>query len=273
MKWWFVFSVVIQLACLGCVSGDNSGSSKVGVSAFYLETEVDSPLLWEEVLNDALSRRVFELYSSHTMLEYSELTRLEGTRIRYKIYRSGTNVVFVGDFPSVGVSTRFVVHEDPLCNRVLILETGVVCIDGNSQSVKDSFEVDVNISENLVKHYFLRAFNPMEVYPFLGEALKKAFAAQAEFCIVAPMIKTDGSVLVYTGNEFWSVELPLITDPENIKLFCEYPAMFIRPFETFPFEDFWESDNLHLDETQYWHSYFSKLLEQVFLKCSFIYLR
>lgn len=273
MKSWFIFSVVFQLACLGCVSESMRASFKIGASAFYPGAEVASSLLWEEVLNDALSKRAFVLYSSHTMLEYSELTRLEGTRARYKIYRSGTNVVWVCDFPFAGASTRFAVHEDTVCKRVLILETGDSCIDGCAQSAEDSFEVDVNISENLVKHYVMRSFSPTEVYPFLGEALKNTFEHQAEFCIVAPMIKTDTSILVYTCNGFWILELPLITDSEDIKCFCEHPAMFVRPFETFPLDDFWESDNLHFDETQYWHSYFLKLFEQGFLKSSFIYLK
>ena len=104
MKSWFIFSVVFQLACLGCVSESMRASFKIGASAFYPGAEVASSLLWEEVLNDALSKRAFVLYSSHTMLEYSELTRLEGTRARYKIYRSGTNVVRVCDFPFAGAS-------------------------------------------------------------------------------------------------------------------------------------------------------------------------
>ena len=191
-----------------------------------------------------------------------------------KINRTETNVVWVCDFPLAGESTKFTVHEDPVRKRMLITETGDMCQDGCTQLAGDRFEVSVNVSENLVKHYIHRTYNPVECYPFLEEAVKKVFGPRSEFCLVAPMLKTDSSVMIYTCNGgFWNLTLPLVTDIENIKCFCEYPAMFVVAVESFPLDDFWESVNLSTDEAKYWHSYFLKLFELGFLKCSFIYMK
>ena len=195
-------------------------------------------------------------------------------RKEMKINRTETNVVWVCDFPLAGESTKFTVHEDPVRKRMLITETGDMCQDGCTQLAGDRFEVSVNVSENLVKHYIHRTYNPVECYPFLEEAVKKVFGPRSEFCLVAPMLKTDSSVMIYTCNGgFWNLTLPLVTDIENIKCFCEYPAMFVVAVESFPLDDFWESVNLSTDEAKYWHSYFLKLFELGFLKCSFIYMK
>ena len=87
-------SAMVQCLCVGCLSvtGSNEKVCLVGDQAYFVATNTTSASFWESVLNDALSRMAFDLYSTHTKKEYLELIALEGKHIRYKIYQESERV-------------------------------------------------------------------------------------------------------------------------------------------------------------------------------------
>ena len=248
----------------GCASVDCDPMYEVAGTAFYATTNTTSAAFWESVLNDALSKRAFVLYSTHTKKEYLGLVALEGRHIHCKIHQPRKGVFWVHDFPAQGNFCRFAVHDYSARGGAFAVETGdsspspdEVCGE------RGAFEVDVEISKNLVAHYMRHSFNPVEAYPFLSDVLKKIFKEHADYCLVGPMIKTDSDVFVYVDGSFFEIGVPLVTDKDNVAEILEYPHMFMRAVECPPLDGFWKSENLKNDDARFFHAYLLKLYEQV----------
>lgn len=271
MRWHNGALVLFLCFVSGCASVSHVAPYGAHEEAFYQGTDEKSNVFWTDVLNDGLAARAFCLYSAHTMGEYAKITERQGRTLCFSIHSDG-HFFDVDGFPVSGYRSTFVVDKDEEhCRMTVIDRMNESPMSDRAKNVQvDEFNVVVRIDANLVKRYFEKQFDPLVVYPFLGEALDNLSTLHKGGYLVAPSLKIDDKVLVYDLRDgtFWEVSLPPLSDADDIRFFVEHTALFSRAVDGLPTAEFWESGNLVNADAKFLHSYLVKQISRLLMRRS-----